>query len=162
FDLWPLTKFPGVMKQPVLGVVFTAICILVGGLAYYVAVDMANMDVVAYMVTGPVSFIFGTIVVLNMIQNSIFRNLDQPFKGVANALLSAVLGTLLRLTYLALMPTITAPLKAGPPYEQEIWLASALLGVTFPFMVFYAEFLQFWPLKKQEVEAVKKQEAVAS
>ena len=30
----------------------------------------------------------------------------------------------------------------------EIWLASALLSVTFPFLVFYSEFFNFWPLKK--------------
>ena len=151
------------MTEPVLRIqshLTTRDHILLGWLAYYVAVDVMKLDVVAYLVTGPVPFIFGSIIVLNMMQNSIFGKLEQPWKGVANALLAAVLGTLLRMMYVALMPTVTGPLKPGPPYESEIWQASALLGVTFPFMVFYAEFLQFWPLKQQETEPLKKQEAV--
>jgi hypothetical protein len=37
--------------------------------------------------------------------------------------------------------------RPGPPtYDFEIWLASALLSVTFPLLIFYAEFFQFWPL----------------
>ena len=36
----------------------------------------------------------------------------------------------------------------GPPtYDFEIWLASALLSVTFPLLIFYAEFFQLWPFK---------------
>ena len=33
FDLWPLTRFPAVMKQPVLGFVWTAIALAVAALA---------------------------------------------------------------------------------------------------------------------------------
>jgi len=33
-----------------------------------------------------------------------------------------------------------------------IWLASALLSVTFPSLVFYAEFFKLWPLRKAEAE----------
>ncbi len=33
-----------------------------------------------------------------------------------------------------------------PAYSFEVWLASALLAVTFPFLVIFAELFQFWPL----------------
>jgi hypothetical protein len=149
FDLWPMTKFPGIMKQPVLGIVWTTACIVLGGIAYHLAVNVSGMDVARYMVTGPVAFIFGTIVLLNMLQGSFFAKMTQPVKGVVSTLTAAVLGTLLARMYLVLMPSLTGNLASGPPpYEQEIWLASALLGVTFPFMVLYAEFFGFWPLKK--------------
>ena len=40
-------------------------------------------------------------------------------------------------------------LKPGPPTnDYEIWLATALLGVTFPFLIFFAEFFKMWPLQK--------------
>ena len=49
--------------------------------------------------------------------------------------------------YGALAPVVTGTLNSGPPpYDFEIWLASALLSVTFPFLIFYAEFFKFWPL----------------
>jgi hypothetical protein len=151
FDLWPMSTVPAIMKQPVLGIVWTLVCLVVGGISYYLAVIVSGMDVVRYMVDGPVSFIFGTIVVLNMLQNSVFAGLQQPVKGIANAVTAAVVGTGLRMLYASLMPMVTGNLASGPPpYEAEIWMASALLGVTFPLLVMYADFFGYWPLKRGE------------
>jgi hypothetical protein len=70
-------------------------------------------------------------------------------KGFASALAAVVIGNLLAMFYSRLAGTITGSLSSGSPaYESEIWLASALLSVTFPFLIFYAEFLGFWPLKR--------------
>ena len=33
-----------------------------------------------------------------------------------------------------------------PGYEYEIWLVNALLSVTFPFLIFYAAYFEYWPL----------------
>jgi len=39
-------------------------------------------------------------------------------------------------------------LAAGSPaYELEIWVANAMLGITFPLMVVFADFFEFWPLE---------------
>ena len=149
FDLWPLTKFPSLMKQPALGLVWTAVMLVLGGLIFYLGVVVIGMDVVVFMVRVPIPFIFGTIIVLNMMQASLFGGLAQPLKGLLNTVASAVIGTALALFYSALAPTITGPVKSGPPgYDFEIWLASALLGVTFPFLIYYAEFFQMWPLRR--------------
>jgi len=41
-------------------------------------------------------------------------------------------------------------LAAGSPvYELEIWVANAMLGITFPLMVVFADFFEFWPLNRQ-------------
>ena len=149
FDLWPLTKFPVVMKQPLLGIAWTALALTIGGLAFFIGVGVMKMDVMAFLVAVPVPYIFGTIVVLNMLQNSLFRNLAQPVKGIANVIAVVVIGSVLAQIYRALCPTITGALHAGPPtYDLEIWTASALLAVTFPFLIFFAEFFKFWPLTK--------------
>ncbi|HYR85166.1 MAG TPA: hypothetical protein VE422_13870 [Terriglobia bacterium] len=149
FDLWPLTKSPSIMKQPVLGIVWTVIALILGEAAYYAGVNMAGMDVMAFLVRVPVPFIFGTIIVLNMLQNSLFAKLTQPAKGAANAIAAAVIGIVLAQIYGALASTVTGTLNPGPPtYDFEVWLASALLSVTFPFLIFYAEFFKMWPLKK--------------
>jgi hypothetical protein len=153
FDLWPLTNFPAVMKQPVLGLVWTLICLALGGIIFYIGVFMLGMDPLQFMVRVPIAFIFGTIIVLNMLQGSLFAKSTQPVKGVLSALAAAVIGTVLALIYGALSPTLSGPLAAGPPGNDfERWLASALLAVTFPFLIFYAEFFQFWPLKKTQQE----------
>jgi hypothetical protein len=93
-----------------------------------------------------IPFIFGSIVVLNMLGGTLFARLAQPIKGVASALFAAVIGTVLSLVYASLAPVLAGPVQPGPPeYAFEIWLASALLGVTFPFLAFHADFFQMWP-----------------
>jgi hypothetical protein len=150
FDLWPLTRFPAIMKQPTLGIVWTLVCLVVGGGVFGIVVNLMGMDPVAFMVRVPVPFIFGTIVVLNMLQGSMFAKFNQPLKGVLNAAAVAIIGSLLARMYVALMPSVTGALQSGPPaYEQEIWLASSLLGVTFPFLIFHAEFFKLWPLRNE-------------
>ena len=42
FDLWPLTKFPAVMKQPVLGVVWTVIALAGAALAFSIGVTRSR------------------------------------------------------------------------------------------------------------------------
>jgi hypothetical protein len=151
FDLWPLTKLARLMKQPVLGIVWTLVALAVAGLSFFIGVGVLKMDVMAFLVTVPVPYIFGTIVVLNMLQNSLFAKLTQPAKGIANVLAVVVIGSVLAQIYRALSPTITGTLHPGPPtYDLEIWTASALLAVTFPFLIFFAEFFKFWPLAKSD------------
>ena len=151
FELWPLTKFPAVMKQPVLGLAWTVLSAAVAAVAFYVGVGVLKMDVANFMVTVPIPFIFGTIVVLNMLQGSLYAKLTQPGKGVSTVVTIALVGGLLAKVYGALSPMITGTLKPGlPTYDFEIWLASALLSVTFPTLVFYAEFFKLWPLRKAE------------
>jgi hypothetical protein len=151
FDLWPFTTSPAVMQQPALGIVWSLTALVVGGIAFYIGVSVMGMDVVAFMVKVPIPFIFGTIIVLNMMHGSLFGKLAQPLKGLLNAIASAVVGTVLALIYGSLAPVITGTVNPGPPtYDFEIWLASALLGVTFPFLIFYAEFFKMWPLQRVE------------
>ena len=154
FDLWPFTASPALMKQPVLGFVWTIVALVIGGLAFYLGVNVVGMDVVSFMVRVPIPFIFGTIIVLNMLHGSLFRRFAQPLKGVLNALASVVIGVALALLYGALAPVVSGAVKPGPPsYDYEIWLASALLAVTFPFLIFYAEFFKMWPLHKEQPQA---------
>lgn len=153
FDLWPLTKFPEVMKQPVLGIVWTALCLVLAGIAFWFGTSLMHMDPMVFMLAAPIPYIFGSIVVLNMLQNSLTAKMMQPAKGVANSLLVAVIGVGLAQLYKAVAPVVTGKLQSGPPaYDLEIWLASALLAVTFPFLIFFAEFFQFWPLKADRRE----------
>ena len=147
FDLWPLTAFPAVMKQPMLGIAWTVTAVVLGGVAFSLGVVALQMDAVVFMVRVPVPFIFGTIVVQNMLKGSLFARQTQPVKGVLNAIAVIVIGQLLSTMYGVLAGVVTGDVRPGPPaYDFEIWLASSLLSVTFPFLIFYAEFFQFWPI----------------
>jgi hypothetical protein len=149
FDLWPLTKFPPLMKQPVLGAGWTAIALALGGALFEFGTAVLKMDPVVFLVRVPIPFIFGTIIVLNMLQNSLFGKLAQPLKGLANTGAAIAIGVALAQFYAGVASAVTGALTPGPPaYESEIWLASALLSVTFPFLIFFAEFFGFWPLKR--------------
>jgi hypothetical protein len=151
FDLWPLTKAPSLMKQPVLGLVWTAIALIVAAGVFCLGINVVKMDVVKFLVSVPIPFIFGTIIVLNMLQGSLFQNRKQPVKGLLSAFAAAMIGTGLAWMYSALAALVTGRLHSGPPtYDFEIWLASALLAVTFPFLIISAAFFDFWPFKRQE------------
>ena len=100
------------------------------------------------MITAP--FIFGSILVLNMFQNSLYAKFAQPVKGVLNAVTAAVLGVALYVVYCLVAPYVSGELASGPPgYDYEVWMANALLSVTFPFLIFLAAYFAFWPLAKR-------------
>jgi hypothetical protein len=155
FDLWPLTTSPSVMKQPTLGLVWSAIALAGAALAMWVGVGVFGMDPMAFLTGVTAPFIFGTIIILNMLQNSLVGSMAQPAKGLVNAVAALATGVVLARLYESLAPTVTGALAPGPPaYDMEVWLANALLSVTFPFLFYYAVFFGFWPLTKPVASAV--------
>jgi hypothetical protein len=151
FDLWPLTTTPSVMQQPALGVTWSILCVVIAWIATYVGETVMGTDPMVFLTRVTVPFIFGSIVVLNMLQNSLAGNLAQPAKGIVNTILVIVIGQALAMLYRFAAPVVTGQLLSGPPgYDYEIWLANALLSVTFPFLMFVAAYFAFWPLAKQK------------
>jgi hypothetical protein len=139
------------MKQPTLGIVLVGGSLVLGYALYYVGVYVAMIQNVEFLLRVPVAFIFGTIVVLNMCQNSVFK-MAQPAKGVMNIVFSAIVGSVLMIGYQQLQPVLSGPVPPGPePFQREqfqVWTANVMLAVTFPFLVFYAAYFNFWPLVK--------------
>jgi hypothetical protein len=148
FDLWPLTTSPALMKQPVLGVVWTLVAFAVAAVVMWVTLGQMALDPMYVLTRITAPFIFGTIIVLNMLQNSLFARVKQPLKGIANALAALVIGVGLAQLYGAMASTVAGiPLASGAPgYEYELWLVNALLSVTFPFLIVYAAYFNLWPL----------------
>ena len=148
FDLWPLTLSPVLMKQPILGVAWTLTAAAIGGVVVWVTLRVLALDPMYVLTRITAPFIFGTIIVLNMLQNSLFARLRQPGKGVANAMTALVIGVALAQLYGRvdrLLVGIELP-SGAPGYEYELWLVNALLSVTFPFLIFEAAYFGFWPL----------------
>jgi hypothetical protein len=149
FELWPLTLRPALMKQPVLGIVWTSIALIVAAGVFCIGINVYGMDTVQFMVSVPIPFIFGTIVTLNMLEGSLFRNRKQPVRGLLSATAAVLIGTGLSWMYQSVAAIVTGRLHSGPPsYDFEIWLASALLAVTFPLLIINPVFFDFWPFKQ--------------
>lgn len=147
FDLWPLTTKPSLMTQPVLGAIWTVVAVVLAAAAMHLGVGWLHMDPMVFLTRVTAPFIFGTIIVLNMLQNSLFASLAQPLKGAANTLAAVVIGEGLSQAYGRLAPFVSGPLVSGPPtYDHEIWLANALLSTTFPVLIFIAAYFGYWPL----------------
>jgi hypothetical protein len=149
FESWPLSKQPVLVRQPLLGTIWTAMVLGIGAVALYVGEGLLRMEAPVFMVRAPIPFIFGTIIVLNMMQDSLFGGLSQPLKGLLNTVSAAVIGAALARLFTALAPLVSGHIASGPPgYVFQIWLASALLAVTFPFLIIFADLFQFWPLRR--------------
>ena len=145
FDGWPVR----VIKNPTANVLVSSLLVLTIGISIYcLVVYVMGMDQITYMVMVPVSFIFGTFLPLTFFQGGLFSGMQQPLKGVVLFIFCAIAAFILQQFYLFLGPIVSGPLIAGPEgnYQKELWLSSALLGLTFPVLVIMLDYFQFWPL----------------
>jgi len=150
-DFYPLSLIGAegsrIRTQPFFGVITAAFVLILSLLILKYFVGFQEMDVVEYLVRVPVSFIFGEFVLLTLFQVAETDALKQPLKGFALLLICALLAPLLYLVYSVASTYIVGTLASGSPsYSLQIWIASAMLGVTFPVLVIYGAFLEFWPL----------------
>ena len=150
-DFYPLSLIGAegsrIRTQPFFGVITAAFVLILSLLILRYFVGYQEMDVVEYLVRVPVSFIFGEFVLLTLFQVAEIDTLKQPLKGFVLLLICTVLAPLLYLIYSIASTYIVGTLASGSPsYSLQIWIASAMLGVTFPVLVIYGAFLEFWPL----------------
>lgn len=152
FDFWPLEKLCWGKGQPIRGLVGSVYILLVSYALRWFFVDIIGMEQVDYMIRVPVCMIFGTFLVSNMMQNALFPSLVQPLKGLA-LLLLAIIAALIVYQLYAFASSIHAghPLPNGPAggYQSELWIASAMLSITFPVLFIVSGFFDLWPFKRR-------------
>ncbi len=155
FDVWPLTNAKALRSQPLLGLVWTVLCFVIGWFVFWLGTSVFGMPAPVFMVQVSIPFLFGSIVMLNMLGGSVFAKFNQPLKGLLSAIASAIVGKLLALLYTAMMPALSGALPGGPAndFTAELWLANALLAMTFPLLAFFGDFFGLWPLAKEPIEA---------
>lgn len=149
-DYWPFmalaARLPALGRQPWLGVAAGAFSLAVGGLMWWVGVRIAGMDVVDFMVRIPISVLFGNFIVLVLFQTAPLQRLAQPAKGLGLILLSTVLALAMYALYRGMALAAIGDLAAGPPaYGLDLWIATAMLSITFPVIVAYGEGFGLWP-----------------
>jgi hypothetical protein len=150
-DFWPLSlippKAPAFGKQPIWGIVVSIIMILITLLIQWIFVDNMGMDIFIYTLKVPICIIFGEFIMLLLMQTAPVQTVKQPGKGIILIILNIILAVVMYYLYLWFSFLIAGPLPSGPPgYILELWLATALLGFTFPVIAIYTGFFNFWPL----------------
>lgn len=138
FDFWPLSALAGKFyllgRQPVFGLFALLLIVAVAG-GLWVSFVGQGMDLVLFMVRICVTVNFGYFILLVMFDGVPTLTLPQPWRGLL--LNGAAVG--LAVVMLKLYETIAlrhfALSSGGPTYPLELWLASAMLAVTFPLMV---------------------------
>lgn len=148
FDNWPATKHS--VTQPGLGIAISFISLVMSGFIFWLAVYVFGIDQVDYMVRGPVSIIFGIFIVTNMMQFQLFKKMKQPLRGIYLLITTLFLAYIMQLIYRTIATYVTdVPLGEGAPqYEMELWVATALLSITFPMINIVSGYFSFWPLKR--------------
>ena len=103
----------------------------------------------------------GSVIVLNMLQGSLFGGLRQPVKGLVSALAAAVVGVVLALGYAALMPVVTGDLGRAHPGSTPSsgWPTPARRDLPLPWP-WAGDFFGLWPLAGRRPEPVAADDAM--
>lgn len=150
-DFWPMTwlqkKVPLLKKQPVFGMLNTIFILLCAYGIWHIFVTFLNMDIIEYTVKIIVSFIFGEFIMLVMMQTAPFTQLKQPKKGGCLLFSCGLLAICMYWLYSTFSLYIVGPILSGAPnYDLELWIATAMLSITFPILIIFGDFLEFKPL----------------
>ncbi len=150
-DFWPFSaiaaKSPGFAKQPIWGIVVAISIIILSSIAQSIFVQGAGMDPVVYMLKVPICIIFGQFIMLLVMQTAPVQTMKQPAKGFVLIILSIILSFIMYALYSWFASLIAGKLPSGPPgYVFELWMATALLGFTFPVIAIYTGPFNYWPL----------------
>ena len=149
FEFWPLPRLGLKPGGPAWGLAASLYVLVLAAMLFYGFVAAAGMEIVRYMVAFPVPFIFGFFIVMSLLHKFPFARVAQPLAGLLLSVAAAFAGYMMFILYNAAAPIVVGQLlPSGPPtYDLELWLASAMLAVTFPLIVVFADFLGFWPLR---------------
>jgi hypothetical protein len=150
-DFWPVSilarAVPAFGRQPLFGIASAALITLVVTVVWQICVVQFGMDVVRLLVRA-VSMIFGIFIVLVMFEGAPFVRLPQPMRGLVLIAIAALLAVCMNTLYRYFAIDHLGLSGGAPQYTLELWLATSMLAITFPFMVFYASFFDYWPLRR--------------
>jgi hypothetical protein len=152
-DFWPsatiAAAIPVLARQPLFGLLNAALVLAIAAGMWTLGVRVMGMDVVDYMVRVPVSGLFGEFIMLVMLQTAPFQTTRQPVKGLLLLGLVIVLALVMYRVYAAAAGILVGVLPAGAPtYGLDLWIATAMLSVTFPVFVALGDGFAFWPLAR--------------
>lgn len=150
FDFWPLSllikRIPLFGKQPLFSVTALTLIAILTSTTWIFFIDWLQMDLVVFLVRVCVSVIFGQFILLVMLEGVPWITLAQPWRGCFLAGAATLLGMLVYPLYRSVASHFFDMPSGQPTYVLELWIASAMLAITFPLMVLFAGYFKFWPL----------------
>jgi len=150
FDFAPVAavarKLPAIARQPGFGLLGGVLVAAVVAVLWTGFVAVGGMDMVLFMVRVCVTINFGCFILLVMFEGMPGFKLAQPWRGIVLCAVAALLAGLMLAIYQAVAVGRFNLPSGGPGYAMELWLASSMLAVSFPAMVAFAGYFQFWPL----------------
>ncbi|NTV71961.1 MAG: hypothetical protein HGA71_17665 [Azonexaceae bacterium] len=154
FDFWPIQalagRFPIFGKQPYFAALSGILIAFVTNGVWGFFVGTLDMNLVRFLVKVSVSGIFGIFVVLVMLDGLPSINFRQPWRGIFLSGIASILA-IAGYTLYEFVALSRFALPAGQPgYLLELWIASAMLAITFPAMVTFAKYFDCWPLLGNE------------
>ncbi|MDO8608098.1 MAG: hypothetical protein Q7R40_16300 [Phaeospirillum sp.] len=159
-DFWPTATIaaaiPALSRQPLFGLLNAVLVLAIAAAMWTVGVRVMGMDVVDYMVRVPVSGLFGEFIMLVMMQTAPFQTTRQPVKGMLLLALVTVLAVAMYRAYAAAAIVLMGAMPGGAPgYGLDLWIATAMLSVTFPVFVALGDGFAFWPLSRPDADAAE-------
>ncbi|MCG8316387.1 MAG: hypothetical protein MI976_24515 [Pseudomonadales bacterium] len=148
-EFWPVYRWATEDQQLRANLIATSLLLVATGTVFYACLFIFDLDPVQYLVYGPVTYIFGVFVPLNLYRGSLLKHLQQPLRGGVLVLVSVASGILLNFLYLAFANNVLPAMEQGAPtYALELWLANAMLAFSFPVLVAITDHLEFWPIQR--------------
>lgn len=149
-DFWPIA---GLVKGHPVGIsaVGSVVVLALTAVIFNLATRTFGMDPVVFLVRYPVSFIFGFFLITAMAENRLFAKMAQPVKGLMLIVCALLAMYAMFVLYAWAAPFIARAqlLSGAPTYDLELWVATAMLGITFPLIIAFTGFFDFWPLKRR-------------
>lgn len=150
-DCWPAAwlaaRVPALGRQPLFGLCVGACVVAISAGLWRVFVVSLQMDQVVFLVQVCVSMAFGLFILLVTMEGVPSLRWPQPWRGLVLIGVAAAGAIGLFALYRGVaMACFALGGGASGGYGLELWIASAMLAVTFPAMVLLANMFGFWPL----------------
>lgn len=154
FEMWPFAGWPRNSDGLLRGLVKTIVVLLLSTALVEICLRQAQFERVDFMVRVPIALIFGVFLVTNLTQSRLFASVPQPLKGILLLVFVVALGVAMEEFYRAIAPELVrVALPPGPPeYKIELWVATALLSVTFPIIIVVTGYFDLWPFKRRNAD----------
>lgn len=154
FDFWPIqaltSRLPVFAQQPLFAIVSGSLIVAIAAGIWHFFIGVLAMDPVRFLVRVCVSGVFGIFVVLVMLDGLPGIKARQPWRGIFLSGIAAGLAISGFALYEFLALGRFALASGQPAHALELWIASAMLAVTFPAMVGFAKYFDGWPLFARE------------
>ena len=145
-QMWPFHKFPGIMKQPTLGIVLTITCFVLGLILHFIAVGALKIAPLMFLLYG-ICYLFGLLMFMTMLQMWPGRNLKSPAAcGFVNIILAIIVGVVAFYVIRAFCASHFGAEAFKHPADV-FSMGNLMLGITFPLWAAYSALWDFWPLQ---------------